>query len=297
MKNTKLKNISLAATAACLLALPAVQAADWNGDGDGFSWEDGDNWGDNAEPTAGSLARFNAVSGSSDVYITQAGELADRFIIGQGGTIHKLTIESGGSLTTDSGTVSRIGQTSEGWLTMNGGTLTIGVGGYSSDAGGRLIINDGDVNLGGNSSVGTSATNQTGFLEINGSTATIDVAGAYTFGSFSTTIFTLDSALAGVSAVNNTGDLNLDALSTLTVDFRGYDFSANKGSDIVLFDYGTLGGGGADTFGTINFIGGFGELDYTTGGQIRLLSVVPEPSSTALLGLGLSSLLLRRKRS
>ena len=167
-------------------------------------------------------------------------------------------------------------------------------GAYSSDAGGRLIINDGDVNLGGNSSVGTASA---GFLEINGSTATIDVNGAYTFGNFSTTIFTLDSALAGVSAVNNTGDLNLDASSTLTVDFRGYDFSTNKGSDIVLFDYGTLGGGGADTFGTINFIGGFGELDYTTGGQIRLLSVVPEPSSTALLGLGLSSLLLRRKRS
>lgn len=294
MKKTNLKNISLAATAACLLALPAAQAADWNGDGDGFSWEDGDNWADNSEPTLGSLARFN--SGSSDVYITQAGEVADRFIIGQGGTIHKLTIESGGSLTTDSGTVSRIGQTSEGWLTMNGGTLTM-AGAYSSDAGGRLIINDGDVNLGGNSSVGTSATNQTGFLEVNGSTATIDVAGAYTFGNFSNTIFTLDSALAGVSAVNNTGTLNLDASSTLTVDFRGYDFSANKGSDIVLFDYGTLGGGGADTFGTINFIGGFGELDYTTGDQIRLLSVVPEPSSTALLGLGLSSLLLRRKRS
>ena len=73
--------------------------------------------------------------------------------------------------------------------------------------------------------------------------------------------------------------------------------SANKGSDIVLFDYGTLGGGGADTFGTINFIGGFGELDYTTGGQIRLLSVVPEPSSTALLGLGGLALMLRRKRS
>ena len=292
MKKTNLKNISLAATAACLLALPAAQAQDWNGNGDGFSWEDGANWGGGSEPTLGSLARFNV--GSSDVYITQAGEVADRFIIGQGGTIHKLTIESGASLTTDSGTDHRIGQTSEGWIIMNGGTLNVQNGGYSSDVGGRLIINDGDVDFGGNSSVGNTSA---GFLEINGSTATIDVNGAYTFGNFSTTIFTLDSALAGVSAVNNTGDLNLDASSTLTVDFRGYDFSTNKGSDIVLFDYGTLGGGGADTFGTINFIGGFGELDYTTGGQIRLLSVVPEPSSTALLGLGLSSLLLRRKRS
>ena len=292
MKKTNLKNISLAATAACLLALPAAQAQDWNGNGDGFSWEDGANWGGGSEPTLGSLARFNV--GSSDVYITQAGEVADRFIIGQGGTIHKLTIESGASLTTDSSTTHRIGQTSEGWIIMNGGTLNVQNGGYSSDAGGRLIINDGDVDFGARSSVGNASA---GFLEINGSTATIDVNGAYTFGDFSTTIFTLDSALAGVSAVNNTGALNLDALSTLTVDFRGYDFSTNKGSDIVLFDYGTLGGGGADTFGTINFIGGFGELDYTTGGQIRLLSVVPEPSSTALLGLGLSSLLLRRKRS
>ena len=131
MKKTNLKNISLAATAACLLALPAAQAQDWNGNGDGFSWEDGANWGGGSEPTLGSLARFN--TGSSDVYITQAGEVADRFIIGQGGTIHKLTIESGASLTTDSSTTHRIGQTSEGWIIMNGGTLNVQNGGYSSD--------------------------------------------------------------------------------------------------------------------------------------------------------------------
>ena len=292
MKTTKTHQISASLFIICLVT-PTAFAEEWNADGDGSYWEDGDNWNTDTQPTLATLACIN-LAGGSDVFITQAGEQADRFILGQGATgIQKLTIESGGSLTTDSGTVSRIGQTSEGWLTMNGGTLTMS-GNYSSDNGGRLIINDGDVNLGGNSTVGTGSA---GFLEINGSTATIDVTGAYTFGNFSTTIFTLDSALAGVSEVNNTGALNLDASSTLTVDFRGYDFSTNKGSDIVLFDYGTLGGGGADTFGTINFIGGFGELDYTTGGQIRLLSVVPEPSSTALLGLGLSSLLLRRKRS
>ena len=127
------------------------------------------------------VASPGSMSGSSDVYITQAGELADRFIIGQGGTIHKLTIESGGSLTTDSGTDHRIGQTSEGWIIMNGGTLNVQNGGYSSDAGGRLIINDGDVDFGANSSVGNTSA---GFLEINGSTATIDVNGAYTFGRF-----------------------------------------------------------------------------------------------------------------
>ena len=292
MKTTKTHQILASLFIICLVT-PTAFAEEWNADGDGSSWEDGDNWNTDTQPTLATLARIN-LAGGSDVFITQAGEQADRFILGQGATgIQKLTIESGGSLTTDSGTVSRIGQTSEGWLTMNGGTLTMS-GNYSSDNGGRLIINDGDVNLGGNSTVGTGSA---GFLEINGSTATIDVAGAYTFGNFSTTIFTLDSALAGVSEVNNTGALNLDASSTLTVDFRGYDFSTNKGSDIVLFDYGTLGGGGADTFGTINFIGGFGELDYTTGGQIRLLSVVPEPSSTALLGLGGLALMLRRKRS
>ena len=161
-------------------------------------------------------------------------------------------------------------------------------------AGGRLIINDGDVDFGARSYVGTSLRR---FLRDQRLNRHHRCQRSIHLWHFSTTIFTLDSALAGVSEVTNTGALNLDASSTLTVDFRGYDFSTNKGSDIVLFDYGTLGGGGADTFGTINFIGGFGELDYTTGGQIRLLSVVPEPSSTALLGLGLSSLLLRRKRS
>ena len=293
MKTTKTHQI-LASLFIICLAMPAARAVDWDAGGDGSSWEDAANWTGDTEPTLATLARLNR-AGGSDVFITQAGEVADRFIIGQGQPgIQKLTIESGGSLTTDSSTTHRIGQTSEGWIIMNGGTLNVQNQGYSSDAGGRLIINAGDVDFGGNSTVGTGSA---GFLEVNGSTATIDVAGAYTFGNFSTTIFTLDSALAGVSEVNNTGVLNLDASSTLTVDFRGYDFSTNKGSDIVLFDYGTLGGGGADTFGTINFIGGFGELDYTTGGQIRLLSVVPEPSSTALLGLGGLALMLRRKRS
>ena len=301
MKKTTLKNITLTAAVACMLAAPNAQAIDWVS-GQVGDWSVGSNWDGGSLPTLSTLARFGSGAGAGDAggeeaSINGIAALADRFIIGQNTPNPTFTSKvylNSGSLTTDSTTQHRIGQSSEGWLTVNGGTLDIQNAGYSSDAGGRLIVNGGDVNIGGISTVGGSSA---GFLEVNGTGMTIDVTGNYNFGAFGTAIFTLDSTLAGVGVVNNSAILNLNATSTLTVDFRGYDFSANKGSDIVLFDYGTLGGVGADTFGTINFIGGFGELDYTTGGQIRLLSVVPEPSSTALLGLGGLALMLRRKRS
>ncbi len=55
---------------------------------------------------------------------------------------------------------------------------------------------------------------------------------------------------------------------------------------------------GADPFGDAsNLEKGQYFIDYSTGSNITLLLHVPEPSSTALLGLGGLALLMRRKRS
>lgn len=281
----KLKNLLGMATATVLLATALnAPAQDWDAGGDGTSWHDPTNWAGNNVPTLTNLTKINLAVGS-DVIITNTA-VANRFIIGQGATnIQKLTINSG-SLSTDSTTDHRIGQTSEGWLTMNGGTLTLTNGGYTSDANGRLIINGGSVSIGRSTVGGTSA----GYLDINGSSATFNASTNYTFGAFATVSFT--PSATGATVVNNAGLLTLNATSTLNINLLGFTTTP---TDLVLFDYGTLSG----TFGTVNVLNGsYGSIDYVTGGQIRLTQAqsVPEPSALVLLGAGAVMLYVVRRR-
>ena len=286
-----------------LAAMPAAQAIDWVS-GQVGDWSVGSNWDGGSVPTLSALARFGSGAGSGDAggeeaTINGIAAQADRFIIGQNTpnpTFTSKVILNSGSLTTDGSTDHRIGQTSEGWLTVNGGTLDLQNGGYTSDFGGRLIVNGGDINIGRTSTVGGSSA---GFVEINGSSATFDLNGDYTFGAFGTAIFTADSSSANVTQVNNTGLLTLNAASKLTIDLSSYDFASHAGSNIVLFDYGTLSG----TFGTVDIIGGGGTLDYAFdqgGGNdaIALLNVqiVPEPNCLLMILAGLAGLCVCRPR-
>ena len=75
---------------------------------------------------------------------------------------------------------------------------------------------------------------------------------------------------------------------------------SGTGTFTLTIDVSTLGIAGVSTVGDIDtfFLAFAG--NETTGGTTwvdNLVITVPEPSSTALLGLGLSSILLRRKRS
>jgi|GEM_PF-3193274 len=90
------------------------------------------------------------------------------------------------------------------------------------------------------------------------------------------------------------GDTTPDATDSITGQLSG------TGTFTLTIDVSTLGIAGVSTVGDIDtfFLAFAG--NETTGGTTwvdNLVITVPEPSSTALLGLGLSSLLLRRLRS
>ena len=90
------------------------------------------------------------------------------------------------------------------------------------------------------------------------------------------------------------GDTTPDATDSITGQLSG------TGTFTLTIDVSTLGIAGVSTVGDIDtfFLAFAG--NETTGGTTwvdNLVITVPEPSSTALLGLGLSSILLRRKRS
>lgn len=90
------------------------------------------------------------------------------------------------------------------------------------------------------------------------------------------------------------GDTTPDNVDSITGQLSG------TGTFTLTIDVSTLGIPGVSTVGDIDtfFLAFSG--NETTGGTTwvdNLVITVPEPSSTALLGLGLSSILLRRKRS
>ena len=90
--------------------------------------------------------------------------------------------------------------------------------------------------------------------------------------------------------------------STFTLDVSNYPLAPTE-TWSSFSSFGVSGGGGAPDLNDIQSVGFFSTTTGNTswsGLRLRHFEVtaaVPEPSSTALLGLGLSSLLLRRKRS
>ena len=126
--------------------------------------------------------------------------------------------------------------------------------------------------------------------------------------------FEFISGTDGVSTIGVNGGFWLRAGADLEVDVTG------RGGGYfteTLFDYDSLFEASSFDQETISY-GNYGDLtlssfdplgaatnldfgtywiDYTTGTDITLFYFVPEPSSTALLGLGGLALMLRRKRS
>ncbi len=171
----------------------------------------------------------------------------------------------------------------------SGGTLDFTTGGShilaeSGNNTARMTVHSGaDVNLwrlfsgnnwtlefiSGTDGVSTVGING-GFWLRAGADLEVDVSGRGG-GYFSETLFDYDTLFEASSfdqesiSYGNYGDLTLSSFDPL--------------GDVTALDFGTYW------------------IDYTTGTDITLFYFVPEPSSTALLGLGGLALMLRRKRS
>ncbi|NWK56515.1 autotransporter-associated beta strand repeat-containing protein [Verrucomicrobiaceae bacterium N1E253] len=101
----------------------------------------------------------------------------------------------------------------------------------------------------------------------------------------------INDLVAGITDLTLDGTLNVTEL--VTNDF----LNAQSGDRWVLMEYsGTLTDNGLDLGTLPTLTAGLDfELDITTGGQVAL-TVIPEPSTFTLFGLGAFALILRRKR-
>ncbi|NWK56513.1 autotransporter-associated beta strand repeat-containing protein [Verrucomicrobiaceae bacterium N1E253] len=110
-------------------------------------------------------------------------------------------------------------------------------------------------------------------------------------GSDQTTGSNINDLVAGITDLTLDGTLNVTEL--VTNDF----LNAQSGDRWVLMEYtGVLTDNGLDLGTLPTLTAGLDfELDITTGGQVAL-TVIPEPSTFTLFGLGAFALILRRKR-
>ena len=241
------------------MSLTAAQAAtlNWDDGAGNDDWTDGTNWG--GDPTNG------PVNGDSVILTTTLQIRLDT----------NFTIVSGQSLTS---TATLLGDE----LTLQtASVLTLATGGTMDIAFMRPRYSSG-----GDFNIQAGASLDTEFYGLGTTTADL----------------TWIADAAGVTTWNNSS-ANADAFQigadTLTVDLSSYAVSGT--SSLTLVDYANadaLNG----TFTSVTVSDSSGTLtegvdytlDYTTDSNITL-NLIPEPSSTALLGLGLCSLLLRRR--
>ena len=294
------KNTTSILTAATVALIPVCNAAviNWSGGAASDDWNDVDNW--QRDTIAGELADDNAIfSGTGDsntptfsIAFTNPTDFNFR-------NEATLTLISGVTISNiDQGRLGANANNGGGHIVQTGGDL-VGLDftvGSSSAATSRSThtISSGDVSLTGN-----YGANSLGDVIVTGSMVAISAANINfneTNGVGSTLTFSFDSA--GIGSFTTAGAFSASGSSLLEINAAGY--TPVVGNTFTLID----AAGGYTAFDTNNItVNGFGTegADYTltqdlAGSGDLVLTVVPEPSSTALLGLGSLGLLLRRRR-
>lgn len=217
----------------------------------------------------------NAIAGGSATNITKSGE-GILTLSGNNTTAKAWT----GNATINAGTLLVTGSSSNATFQVNGGVLagTGSVGNTTVQAGGVLRA--------GNGGIGTLATKTLSFL--------------------GTSTFDLDINTTAVSAdlVNVVGNLNIASTAALALQDLGGDESLGLGTTFTVISYsgewnGVAFDGYADdsifTFGVNQFRISYNGLDDLSNAVV--LTVVPEPGSLLLLGLGGGFLALLRRRA
>jgi hypothetical protein len=221
----------------------------------------------------------------------------------QGGTASANDVLLGGLWSESSGVVAHSG----GTLTV-GDTLRIGnpdvptaTGSYTLSDSGSLIVDtivlnaNGTLTMNGGTLAATtftgSLTNSAGTLAPGASAGTLAVSGDYTQGDGARLEIEIAGTTQGVTydLIDVEGALNLDG--TLNVVLAGYNPVLGDVFDIL--DWGSLGG----MFDVLDLPSLNSGLSWDTSALYDdgRISVVPEPTSLALLGLGGLTLLRRRR--
>ncbi|MDG1358344.1 MAG: PEP-CTERM sorting domain-containing protein [Akkermansiaceae bacterium] len=248
----------------------------WDGGGDGVSWTDGNNWSTNNAPTAGDTMNIGG-SAIVDFDTTFTSSLSNGSVVINVSSTAQLNL-NGGALTFADG---------------NSNTSPINIG---DDA--VLNITGGTHNLYGRVDIFGGGT-----IRVTGDDATINLRQLAKSGGASTFEFFFDDT--GVSSLDYYSYFN-PINQILSVDGSAYTGPyVSSGTQFNLINTTNLSG---NEFQAANIsivgLGQEGNTDYgyiltqdQASDDVFITVFVPEPSSTALLGLGLGSLLLRRKRS
>jgi autotransporter-associated beta strand protein len=232
------------------------------------------------------------------------------------------TIQNGGISKNGAGVLALTGaniyagatNVSAGTLLVNG-THTVSTGAASATAYNITSNVSGTGALGGNGVINLSAINSgvtigtgaklapgasVGSLTFNLGTGVLNTSAAVGGANVGAFVFELGSAatpgLTYDQVILTTGVLNIGSLVLEDIDFNFVELAGFGNGVYTLFDTNSVitGSFGADV--TVNFSGGrTGTLSFANGNTDIILTVVPEPSAVALVGLGLTFVLWRRR--
>lgn len=267
------------------LGIGASQAATvaWDNGGTGQSWQTAGNWNPDGRPATGD----DVTIATGDAVTLNPGFGGDHLIINGGGSV---TVSNGSSLRQS----NSFGEETF----IDNGTLNLNDASYGLDNGGALTILANSTNFSGvinlvNSSIVTggeiwlgsntaSSTNQTATINLTNST--IDSNGGVGIWFWDT------------NATDNNISININGGNSSIESRIGRRLSGVASDNAVSWE--TLWNEGSLKFNGAN--SGVFSDHFTTTGTVGTagytLNSIPEPSSTALLGLGGLALILRRRK-